>query len=681
MMLPSTTKTTERDRDLEKKRSLRSEAARIEIPPIKNPKRREQALADPRKFLLTYFPERYTRKFSRLHEVMIETIYERAKTGGRQAIAAPRGVGKTELVKGMLVYLILAELVRFPLVIAATSELAGRIYKDFRTKLSTSELLLADFPEVCHPVRELDGAPQRAGKQHVDGQLTRIVWTANDYLSLPYVPGSPYGGVKMSYYGLDSAFRGVNIDGDRPDFVLIDDPETRESSASLDQIHKRETMVDQDVAGLSALGSNIAIALLTTVQNRYCYSFRVTDTTIKPAFNGRRFALVEKWPDNMEAWQTYIAKRGQAQAAGDKDAVEAVDYYLANREAMDAGAVMLVDDFEPIEKSGRQLVLSALQASWNKIADTSMTAFLTEYQNDPEEEESIEGNGLTAGIVQSRIASEMQDILPKETECVTVGLDIGKHASHWVKIAWENPAIGTVIDYGVMETYGLSFQSETKAIESALLSALESWSEIAREHNPIMVLVDSGAFSDAIYAFCRNAGRPFFPSKGWDSARFRMPQARTGDKVPLDHCYASKQTSDQVWLYNVNTEYWKTWVHQRFLIRSHSESGSRNAGSLALYNPAGDQKRHLSFAHHIVAEELQLIPVGVNATKEKMVLKSKNNHWLDATALACAAAGCVGIKVIEQQQAVIKPKKQVIQPVKSSGFRDPWGRSFVAKRR
>jgi hypothetical protein len=133
MMLPTTTKTTERDRDLEKKRSLRSEAARIEIPPVKNPKRREQALAEPRKFLLTYFPERYTRKFSRLHEVMIDTIFERAKTGGRQAIAAPRGVGKTELVKGMLVYLILAELVRFPLVIAATSELAGRIYKDFRS--------------------------------------------------------------------------------------------------------------------------------------------------------------------------------------------------------------------------------------------------------------------------------------------------------------------------------------------------------------------------------------------------------------------------------------------------------------------------------------------------------------------------------------------------------------------
>ena len=680
MIQTSSRPSTERDRDIQSKRALRSEAARIEIPPVVNPVRRRKALADPQLFLKTYFPERYTRSFSRLHTTLIETIYERAKTGGRQAVAAPRGVGKTELVKGMLVYLILAELVRFPLVIAATAELAGRIYKDFRSKIATSQLLLEDFPEVCYPIRALDGAPQRAGKQHIDGQLTRVVWTANDYLSLPHVPGSPYGGVKMSYYGLDAAFRGVNIDGDRPGFVLIDDPETRESAASLDQVHKRETMVDQDVAGLASLGDNIAIALLTTVQNRYCYSFRVTDPKIKPAFNGRRFALIEKWPTNVELWQTYVAKRGQAQAAGDKDAVEAVDYYIANREAMDAGAVMLVEDFEGIEKDGRQLVLSALQAAWNKIADTSMAAFLTEYQNDPEEEEAIEGNGLTAGMVQTRIAVDHQGIIPKDTECVTVGLDIGKHSSHWVKVAWLQPAVGTIIDYGVMETYGLSFQSDNKAIESALLAALESWADDARADNPIMVLIDSGAFSDAVYAACRNLGRPFFPSKGWDAARFRMPQARTGDRVPLDHAYASKQTNDGVWLYNLNTEHWKTWVHQRFLIHAYDETGSRNAGSLAVFNPAGDQKRHLSFAHHIVAEELQLIPTPGGQVRPKLVLKNKNNHWLDAMALAAAAAGCVGIKVIENQQAVIKPKKQATTPVSSSQFRNPYGRSFVARR-
>lgn len=674
------TESDEKSRDLLRKRFSRTEAARIYIPEVKNLGRRQSCLADPELFLKTYFSDRYKRPFSRLHRVMIETIFERARFGGRQAIAAPRGVGKTELVKGMLLYLVLAEIVRFPLVIAATAELASRVYKDFRSKLMYNELLLDDFPEVCHPIKCLEGAPQRASKQHVDGTLTRVVWTANDYLQLPYVPGSPYGGVKMSYYGLDAAFRGVNIEGDRPDFVLIDDPETRESAMSIDQISKRESMVDQDVAGLGSLGTNIAIALLTTVQNRYCYSYRVTDPKTKPAFNGKRFALIEKWPKNLELWETYIAKRNQAQEAGDKDALAAVDFYLENRSAMDEGASLLVDEYEENEKDGRPLVLSALQAAYNKIADTSMSAFLSEYQNDPEEEDVIEGTGLTAGAVQSRLSSQLQGEIPVESLCVTVGLDIGKHSSHWTKIAWQNPAIGTVIDYGVMETYGLSFQSDQKAIEAALLAALEGWADEMLESKPLMVLIDSGAYSDAVYAACRNLGRPFFPSKGWSDDRFRLPLSRTADKVPMHHSYASRLQSDGVWLYNVNTDYWKTWVHQRFLIHSYDETGGRTAGSLALFNPGGDQKRHLSFAHHIVAEELQVITSSTSVSKPKLVLKNKNNHWLDATALACAAAGCVGIRVLSEQQETIKAKKTIIQKPISKPITNPWGRSFVAKR-
>jgi hypothetical protein len=673
-LIPSSTASDERSTDVTRKRLVRSEAARIVIPEIKNPQRREQCLRDPELFLRTYFASRYHRSFSRLHRVMIETIYDRAKYGGRQAVAAPRGVGKTELAKGMLVYLIFAGLVRFPLVIAATSELAGRIYKDFRSKITNNELLYEDFPEVCHPVRALEGAPQRAGKQHVDGELTRIVWTANDYLSLPYVPGSHYGGVKMSYYGLDSAFRGVNIDGDRPSFVLIDDPETRESASSLDQIATREMMVDQDVAGLGELGDNIAIALLTTVQNRYCYSWRVTDPKIKPAFNGQRFALIEKWPDNMDAWFTYVAKRNT------EGEVAATEYYAANREDMDRGHVMLVEDFQEVEKDGKQLVHSALQAAWNKIAETSMAAFRTEYQNDPEEEEAIEGNGLTAAKVQMRLALELQNELPRDTECVTIGLDIGKHSSHWVKVAWQNPAIGTITDYGVMETYGLTFQSEQSAIESALLAALEAWADDMRASNPLLVFIDSGAYSDAVYTACRKLGRPFFPSKGWDAARFRMPQARTNDRIPFPQAFASKQNNEALWLYNLNTEHWKTWCHQRFLIESYDAAGGRNAGSIAIYNHAGDKKRHLSFAHHIVAEELQLIPVHGGAVKPKLVLKSRNNHWLDALAMASAAAACVGIKVLDGRETILPKAKQ--EPRKTiNQFRDPWGRSFVASKR
>lgn len=203
---------TERERDIERKRLRRSESARITIPAVKDWNRRERCLKDPERFLPTYFPKRYTIKFGKDHLKMIDVIYSRAKYGGRQAVAAPRGRGKSELVKGLLVFLVLAQLVRFPLPGGATAKLGRRLYTDFRNKIATNDLLMEDFPEVCWPVRALDGAPQRSAKQHVGGELTNIVWTANDYLRLPDVPGSPYGGIKMSYFGLDTAFRGFNID-------------------------------------------------------------------------------------------------------------------------------------------------------------------------------------------------------------------------------------------------------------------------------------------------------------------------------------------------------------------------------------------------------------------------------------------------------------------------------------
>ena len=672
-------KKSERDRDVEAKREKRSEAARIEIPECKNPARREACLQDPERFLRTYFADRYQLAFGAHHHQMIHTIHDRAKYGGRQAIAAPRGTGKSELVKGMLVYLVLAELVRFPLPVAATTGHAGRIYKDFRSKLMTNDLLLEDFPEVCFPVRALDGAPQRAGKQHVDGQLTKIVWTASDYLSLPYVPGSPYGGVKMAFYGLDSAFRGVNIDGVRPDFILIDDPETRESARMLGQIQDREDIIDQDIAGLAGQNENLAMVILTTVQNRYCLSYRFTDPKTKPAWNGVRFGLVKRWPDNMDMWQDYIAKRHAEQAAGDEHARAAVQLYLDNREEMDRGAEMLTDHFDPTTlEDGTQLVYSSLQQAFNKIADTSMGAFRTEYQNDPEPEEEIETNGLTAAKVQARLAKEMQRETPKTTELITYGIDIGKHASHWTKIAWENPAIGTVVDYGVMETHGLNIGSDNKAVELALMQALEVFAEDIVKDDPPLVLIDSGTYTGAVYEACRRLGRPFFPAKGWDSRRFRMPK-KSAEKLPFLECYASLLAENRIWLYNVNTEWWKLWLQERFLIHPYDESGHRSAGSLAIYNPGGDRKRHLSFAHHIVAEERRMVPVFGKELRPQWFVKSRNNHWLDSTALACTAAGIMGIRLVETQPTVQPaPVKRNTAP---SRFVTPHGRPFVATQR
>ncbi|MBK7804434.1 MAG: hypothetical protein IPJ55_17625 [Chloracidobacterium sp.] len=52
----------------------------------------------------------------------------------------------------------------------------------------------------------------------------------------------------MAYYGLDAAFRGANIDENRPQFILIDDPETSESARMDGQIEDRESILDKDIS-------------------------------------------------------------------------------------------------------------------------------------------------------------------------------------------------------------------------------------------------------------------------------------------------------------------------------------------------------------------------------------------------------------------------------------------------
>jgi hypothetical protein len=586
----------------------------------------------------------------------------------------------------MVCYLVLAGMVRFPLPIAATGDFAAEFFSDFQNRIKLNDLLYADFPEVCHPVRELDGAPQRAAKQHVDGQLTRIVWTTNE-LSLPYVTCAnavckTYGGVKMTYYGLDAAFRGVNIGGVRPDFVPIDDPETEESASSLGQIEKRAKTLDRAIAGLAEEGDNLAICVFTTIQNRYCLSFQLTDRKERPAFNGLRFGMIVKWPTNMEMWETYISIRHSDQESGDEHGLGAIKYYLDNREAMDAGHEMLTDYYKPAAlDDGTPTVYSALQFAFNKIADTNMDAYRAEYQNDPVAEEEAETIGLTAARVQSRVSKYRQRELASTTELRTVGLDLGNYNSHWTDIAWEGNAIGSIVDYGIMETYGLSASSDAKAIELAILASLEVWADdVVSKINPLLVLIDSGSgkgHSEAVYEFCRRRGAPFFPSKGWASNRFRMP-AETDDKKPFLEAWAHRLAEQNVWLYNVNSEWWKRWTQQRFMTQPFDEAGERTDGSLVLFDPLDDKKRHLSFAHHIVSEEEQLVPVYGKESKRVWFVKNRNNHWLDSTGYACAAAGAVGVRLIDGPRSV-----QVVEsaPVETKPFTDQYGRPFVARRK
>jgi hypothetical protein len=644
----------ERDYDLQRKRAKRASEAEITIPRCAKPARRKKCLADPELFLKTYFPDRFYYPFADHQKEIIAEICRMVHVGGNKAISAPRGDGKTEIVIGMMLYLILNKMITFAVVIAANGEMAENIYTEIRDQFETNELLYEDFPEVCHPIRELQGAPGRAGKQHVAGKRTRIEWKTKRFI-LPHVPGSRYGGVCMRWYGLDSAIRGVRIRGKRPDFVLLDDPETEESAQHDGQIKSRERILNRAVKGLAGQGKRITAVALCTIQNTRCLAARLTDRSIYPAWGGQRYAFVVTWPDKeaMALWQEYIHLRQEDQRADPplEHGPNATAYLLENWEAMHRGAKManehrFISDPGP---DGKPLEHSTLQHAFNFIADggeDGWAAFAAEMQSDPLPDAEFEASGLNIDQVQRQLYAGVRGQYPADADHRVMAIDLGKLACHWVDVAWNNdpPAAGRVVHYGVAEAYPTDDDPTT--IDRAILNCLLRWRDevMALDPVPKYVLVDSGTFTDAAYAFVKRVGRPFLATKGQSAGQFRS-QKQTDERIIGSNWNGIWQQQPQLWLYHLNVDHWKSWCHQRWLTPVRDNDGTWQAGSLSLPTPTA-KREHQTFAKHICSEEeREEFKPGKGLRRFWHPLHA-NNHWLDAMAMACAAGSMLGVRLV-----------------------------------
>ncbi len=647
-------------RRMRKKRSNENE---IKLREPKDMKRRERCLQDPELYLRTYFDRIFYNPFADHHKRMIQAIYDRAFSGGDKAIAAPRGDGKSQITICMVIYCFHATQLNFPVIIGQTSPKARKLFSQVKSKyenVEKYEKFSGDFPEVCDPVAALRGAPQRAPhlwywKNGVQ-TLVNLQWK-QDVIVLPTIEpewGNLSSGNRLVYFGLDGAIRGEGFEEMRPDLAIIDDPESREVAFSPTNRHEDiEDMIDGDVAGLSGPNKRISRVVLTTIQNRKCYSYRVTSRKIKPTFDGDRYGILSTWPEHEELWDEYIALRKKAQSEGDKDGKLATQFYRDNYEAMNLGAVVtnphrFVSD---LDENGNQLEIDALQAFYNRVSDWGLDRVLAELQNEPAEEEEPEGLGLLPGTVAARMSGLAHAEVPAGSR-VFFGCDVGKYKLDWVKIAFHGNCVGHVIDYGEWSVIGTDTRSSDEATEIAILRALHELRRYALAQNrPEFGFVDSGDFTNAVYEFVRQTGAPFVASKGHDDGRMNYTGESSEKRRFFDECRADFQLEQRLWLYHVNAHKWKSEVQQRFATNTFDETHTFNDGSLSVWSTK-DPKEHLQYAQQICAEERQEVFIEGKGLQKKWVVKSRNNHKLDATALAICAAACMGIKVIPRQQPI-----------------------------
>jgi hypothetical protein len=161
-------------------------------------------------------------------------------------------------------------------------------------------------------------------------------------------------------------------------------------------------------------------------------------------------------------------------------------------------------------------------------------------------------------------------------------------------------------------------------------------------------LVDSGNFTQAAYQFCKGMGGIFHPSKGYSPYRHRDKNEE--NTIVGYNLHAKKLPAHNVWLYELDTDYWKQFVHEGFLTPTFNDNNELRRKSLSIFNPEGSRK-HVYYGKHITAEDLV-----TDGGKTYWKPSGLDNHWLDATYMAAAGSEACGVKLIAPSEIEVAPK-------------------------
>jgi hypothetical protein len=259
-----------------------------ELPDVEDPDRKDACRTEFARFCEEFFPETFYLDWSDDHRKVIGKIENSVLRGGLFAVAMPRGSGKTSLCTAASLWALLYGHRRFVCLLGSDEGKALDLLDSLKIELECNDLLLADFPEVCYPLRKLDGIHQR--KLLYKGERVRIEFTSSQ-LSLPWLEESPAAGSLVKVSGITGSIRGMQSklpDGRtiRPDLVIVDDPQTDRTAWSDADCRKIERILSGAVLGLAGPGQKIAGIIPCTVIREGDVADRLLDRKQHPEFRG-----------------------------------------------------------------------------------------------------------------------------------------------------------------------------------------------------------------------------------------------------------------------------------------------------------------------------------------------------------------------------------------------------------
>lgn len=160
----------------------------------------------------------------------------------RHAFFAPRSTGKsTWWLKILPLWAAAHGHVKFAAIFADTTTQARQHASSFRRELETNRLLQHDFPLLCASAR------RSGGKSEAD--TVDLMVRGNGFV--------------LAARGMDSSTLGMKVGDQRPDLLLIDDPEPDESNYSLMQMEKRLSTLTDAILPLNIFASVVYSGTVT----------------------------------------------------------------------------------------------------------------------------------------------------------------------------------------------------------------------------------------------------------------------------------------------------------------------------------------------------------------------------------------------------------------------------------
>ena len=413
----------------------------------KNLKRREACKADLERGLRTYFSKAFNRPFCADHRRLIERTQDAYTGGGLYARAMWRGSGKTTIFSCSMLLAILNAFRRFGVVISATERDSRKIMRTQQTHLWQNKLLAEDFPEICNPFIALENNGRRKAGQLYEGKPTLLDWQ-QDLIVFPSIPPSDLWETSSSVIvtrAITGAIRGMNhltASGAviRPDFILLDDVQTRESARSRIATEERSATIDGDILGLfGGVTKPTAVQACTPIIDGDL-ACTYLNRQHKPEWQGDTTAMMPVKPARMDLWDQYRALKDDVQR-NDGDLLTIARFYADHRADMDAGALLAWPEGPTF---GR---LSVLQFAMDMFFEKPQ-AFAAEYQCKPLTLTTLPGLMMNRDQISAKVSGLDCGVVSTAAQWIVTFVDPNDAYLFYAVCAFDKGFGGSCIEYG-----------------------------------------------------------------------------------------------------------------------------------------------------------------------------------------------------------------------------------------